>query len=275
MKQSLFFIKMRFALLLAILFSFASAYAYDFEVNGIYYNKNGSVEATVVSGNGYSGDIVIPETVTYAGDTYAVTAIGNDAFNGQANLNSVTIPGSVKTIGSYAFYCCTALTSLNIGEGVTTINDSAFEGCTALTEVTIPNSVTSMAEGYYYDRYDEYWARRGVFAWCSSLTTVKIGNGLTRVPHMCFYKCPALVNLTIGDAVTVIGSRAFWQCSGLVDVNIPNSVTTFEDRVFADCIARGHVSGQDAQRARRPDDRKIQDRLPHADRGQAQRRRAP
>jgi len=73
-----------------------TAMAYDFEVNGIYYNKNGTVEATVVSGNGYSGNIVIPETVTYGNDTYAVTAIGESAFSGQSYLTAITIPAASR-----------------------------------------------------------------------------------------------------------------------------------------------------------------------------------
>lgn len=50
-----------------------SASAYDFVVDGIYYNINGH-ELTVTKDkstySSYSGDVVIPDTVVYDGDLY-------------------------------------------------------------------------------------------------------------------------------------------------------------------------------------------------------------
>ena len=60
-----------------------TAWAYSFEVDGIYYNKNGN-NATVTyrdnNYNSYSGEVTIPSTVTYDGVTYTVTAVGDNAF---------------------------------------------------------------------------------------------------------------------------------------------------------------------------------------------------
>ena len=98
----------------AMLLCAISASAEDFSVDGIYYNITNSKKLTVAvtyQGNSsssyheYSGDVVIPETVTYASKTYAVTRIGSDAFYG-CSLTSVTIPNSVTSIGGYAFYYC-------------------------------------------------------------------------------------------------------------------------------------------------------------------------
>ena len=54
----------------------------------------------------YTGDIVIPESVTYNGNTYSVTSIGSSAFRDCSGLTSVTIPNSVTFIGSSAFRNC-------------------------------------------------------------------------------------------------------------------------------------------------------------------------
>lgn len=54
-----------------------------FSVDGIYYEVVSLSELTceVVSGNEkYTGDIVIPETVTYEGRTFTVISIGRSAF---------------------------------------------------------------------------------------------------------------------------------------------------------------------------------------------------
>ena len=82
-----------------------NAFAYDFEANGIYYNilsvQDKTVEVTYREySNGtyksdYSGNVVIPEQVTYGDNTYSVTSIGERAFISCSALTSVTIPDSV------------------------------------------------------------------------------------------------------------------------------------------------------------------------------------
>ncbi|MBL1488787.1 hypothetical protein ELC62_30545, partial [Klebsiella pneumoniae] len=74
-------------------------------------NKNASVSYEInldkESRSFYSGDVVIPETVTYGGVTYKVTGIKSSAFNACENLTSVTIPNTVTEIADNAFSYCT------------------------------------------------------------------------------------------------------------------------------------------------------------------------
>lgn len=99
MRQRLLFRRI-FATLLLCAFSTIS-WAYDFMVDGIYYNR-GSSTAQVTSGsNLYTGSVTIPSTVTYSGKEYEVTGIEGYAFKGCTSLTSVTIPDGVKSIGEY------------------------------------------------------------------------------------------------------------------------------------------------------------------------------
>ena len=116
----------------AMLCTLISASAYDFEVDGIYYNisseanKEVSVTFKEKYRASYSGVVNIPASVSYNGDTYSVTTIGDYAFEDCSNLHSVTIPNSVTTIKELAFYKCTNMCSITIGSGVEKIGKGAF-----------------------------------------------------------------------------------------------------------------------------------------------------
>ena len=167
--------------LLTLLLSMAgiTAAAHDIAVANkdgktIYYVWTNNKTALAVSYQGtisnsdfndYSGNVVIPESVTYNGATYPVTSIGDRAFCYCSGLTSVTIPNSVTSIGQSAFEGCSELTGVNIPDSVTSIGAYAFLDCSGLTSLTISNSVTNL--------------RSEVFAGCSSLTSVTIPNSVT------------------------------------------------------------------------------------------------
>ena len=96
-----------FSLILSVVFS-TSASAYDVKIDGIYYNLNSegkTAEVTFVDKN-YSGEVVIPSSITSKGKEYTVTSIGNEAFYKCSGLTSVDIPNSVTSIGGGAFEYC-------------------------------------------------------------------------------------------------------------------------------------------------------------------------
>ncbi len=142
----------------------ASAYP-EFAVDGIFYFITDDYDSFTVEvtydynapyGTGtYSGDVVIPKTVTYDGIVFTVTSIGSSAFSYCSSLTSVTIPEGVTSIESSAFSYCSSLTSVIIPESVTSIGSSAFSGCSSLTSVTIPEGVTSIGKSAFSDGIKE------------------------------------------------------------------------------------------------------------------------
>ena len=214
--------------LFVALFATTCLWAHDFEVNGIYYNylNENNVEVTYShfsNSEKYSGEVIIPSTITYNRTTYNVTSIGERAFSQCSSLTSVTIPNSVTSIGNYAFSGCSSLTSITIPENVTSIGNFAFSDCSSLTSITIPENVTSIGNYTFSD--------------CSSLTSITVPENVTSIGNYAFSRCSSLTSITIPNSVTSIGDQAFDNCSSLTSVTIPNSVESIGWRAFQSCIS--------------------------------------
>ena len=222
----------------ALLCSLAAT-AHDFETGGIYYNITDATNKTVevaYQGNyydsyddEYTGSVVIPESVTYNGNIYSVTSIGNRAFGYCEGLTSIEIPNSVTSIGDDAFNNCTGLTSIEIPNSVTSIGDWAFFRCLGLTSIEIPNNVTSIGDYAFCNCIGltsvEFNAENCTTMGSSyypvfsgALLTVVIGENVKNIPAYAFKGCTGLTSITILSSVTSIGDDAFYNCTGLKTV---------------------------------------------------------
>lgn len=200
-------------LTLAVFFA-ANLFASDIEVGGIWYDFN-DIEGTASvtfkgetssSFNEYSGDVVIPETISYNSTTYTVTEIGRQAFLGCDEMTSIKIPNTVTTICSWAFSHCKKLTALHIPASVTQIQGAPNDYCMKTITVDEGNTV--------YDSRDN----------CNAIietatNTLAIGCCGTVIPN----------------TVTSLGWCAFQSCSNLQKIVIPESVGYIDNGCFNDC----------------------------------------
>ena len=244
----------RIFLLFSLLLGVLSAWAYDVELDGIFYNLDKENKTASVASYSYKGAVVIPETISVDGKAYTVTSLGENCFSGCWGLTSITIPNSVTRIGEYCFSSCGGLESIVVESGntvydsrencnaiietatntmhsgcknttipnsVTSLGDGCFSGCWGLTSITIPSSVTSLGEYCFSD--------------CSGLTSITIPNSVTSLGNGCFWFCSGLTSITIPNSVTRLGNQCFYECSGLTSITIPNSVTSLGNDCFGEC----------------------------------------
>ena len=90
-----------------------------------------------------NGELTLPwgeyaDKITAVVVERGVTAIGQMAFYGLENLETVILADSVIEIRNYAFKNCTSLSAIDVGEGMLAIREGAFYNCTELTEIALP-----------------------------------------------------------------------------------------------------------------------------------------
>lgn len=145
----------------------------------------------------------------HIGEGYGVLL--NNAFDGDTNLTAVTLPSTMKVLGKCPFQK------------------------TGIKSIVIPNSVTANTAitDYrpYVNRYvmnseDQCW-----FSGCTSLTSVTIGNGITKLPAYAFDGC-AFRSVSIPSGVTIIDGGAFQDNLHLTSVTIPNTVRQIAGSAF-------------------------------------------
>lgn len=103
-------------------------------------------------------ELEIADSVEYAGVTYAVTVVGEEAFVNDMTVVELETSPVLREIGARAFMACVNLADVELADGLEIIGDAAFAGCTKLPIIFIPSTV----------QYVGFKA----FADCTSLTDI-------------------------------------------------------------------------------------------------------
>lgn len=202
---------------------------------------------TITKYTGTESTVILPSTI----NSWPVTKIGEDAFQDNTTITSVTIPANVTEIGSNAFADCTNLTSVTYGgdwsnltiqSGNPAVEDAVnaqlfdfvftpdntavivrYKGTAA--DVTIPSHykgkpVTMIDHAAFQD---------------SAVTSVTIPDSVTSIPDDAFSFCSQLTNISIPNSVTFIGFSAFNSCTSLKSITLPSSLSTIQSSAFYNC----------------------------------------
>ena len=201
MKKVLLF----FAIILA---NIAVLHAYDFSEispswHTLYYNIIGANKIAVTypaSGSNFwtgfskpTGNVIIPSTVIYGGNTYVVEQIGDHAFEECYDITGITIPNGVVIIGKLSFYDCHSIHS-----------------------VVFPNSLVEIDEK--------------AFMYCESLYSISFSNNLKYIGKQAFENC-GITSVNLPASVVRVYSSAF-ENNPISSININNPEIILDKEVF-------------------------------------------
>lgn len=203
---------------------------------------------TITKYTGTESTVILPSTI----NSWPVTKIGEDAFQDNTTITSVTIPDSVTEIGSNAFADCTNLTSvhyegdwsnLTIQSGNPAVQDAAneqlfdFEFILNNTAVIVNSYNGTAADVTIPSRYKgkPVTAINNAVFPNSAVTSVTIPDSVTSIHDVSFFNCSQLTNISIPNSVTYIGYSAFSYCTSLKSITLPSSLSTISRALFSGC----------------------------------------
>lgn len=203
---------------------------------------------TITKYTGTESTVILPSKIS----SWPVTKIGEDAFQDNTTITSVTIPASVTEIGSNAFAGCTNLTSVNyegdwsnltIQSGNPAVQDAAneqlfdFEFILNNTAVIVNSYNGTAADVTIPSRYKgkPVTAINNAVFPNSAVTSVTIPDSITSIPDAAFVNCSQLTNISIPNSVTYIGFSAFSSCTSLKSITLPSSLSFISGSLFSGC----------------------------------------
>ncbi|MGN0235052.1 MAG: leucine-rich repeat protein, partial [Paludibacteraceae bacterium] len=142
--------------------------------------------------------LTIPDKVTNGTSDYIVSRIAHNAFKGNEDLASVSMPAQLVTIGKCAFMGCKNLKKVVFNEGLETIEDTCFMS-TIIDTLQTPTTLISI----------------GQYSFRSNKSMKKI---------------------ILNEGLQIIGNRAFTSNTNIGDsIVIPSTVTQIGPAVFTSC----------------------------------------
>jgi hypothetical protein len=156
-------------------------------IDGVVYNKTGEklIRCPQLCSLTH---FVVPDSVI---------EIERDAFQ-RTNIESITIPPSVKKIGSGVFKGCLKLSSVNIQAKIEELSYCTFECCKSLKTIIIPDSVKEIHTHAFMD--------------CCALESIKLSSNLLKIGDGAFCRCYSLKEIDFPDSLQEIEYLAFKDC---------------------------------------------------------------
>ncbi len=226
-----------------------ASYAYDFEVDGLYYNLVSASENTceLVGYKGNPTSVTIPLNVNTRGISLSVIGLKEESFLSCNTLKELIVLAPID-IPVSAFEGCSSLTDVILSNGVKTISNKAFYNC-PIDSLYIPNTISRIGEESVNLVKTIYIEDGKTTLDCGgnakSLRKIYIGRNMEtgswyyeKNKRLETFKNTSLCSNTpiesveIGPLVTKISKSQFQSCYLLKHISIPRNVNIVESNAF-------------------------------------------
>lgn len=232
------------------------------------YDKTGWV---IGANKYYQGDIVIPSSISYNNQDYAITKIDGEAFQ-FALFTSVVVSEGITTIGANAFNACRYLQKLILPSTLNTLTNEFSPSSTPYyiqTSKFVNNSQidnTEVTNRLGFKLCDEITdeglaildhAAVKFQGFNGSSTTINVPEGVTKIESgaLCgdgfgaitfpstltsigdgaLESCQYITSIVIPESVNIIGYKAFYGCTSLTSMTIKGQNVEIGYEAFAWC----------------------------------------
>ena len=217
--------------------------AMDSETIGDWFTRNKNIKKVVLGDN--------------------VKTISKNAFNGCANLDSISLGLNVDSIGQDAFTDCAMLMSVNISDvekwcSIALVNEKSnplyfgkkmYVNGVLTTDIVVPETITRIKDYVFYGSpivnlsipESVTIIGENSFKSCKNLANIDLNVGCEEIGTW-FKDMRSVKNVVFGDNVKSIANAAFENCLGLTSVTLGKNITTIPERAFRNCTGLQQIT---------------------------------
>ncbi len=183
-----------------------------------------------------NGQVLIPDTVSYGGQSYTVTYISKNAFSDNHQLRSIHLGASLRDVATGAFYDCSSFEEFIVDE-----DSESFLGKDGLLYDRDMVYLYVVPGGKLFNTYElpssvmRIWT--GAFQGCRNIRKVEINTGVEVIGDEAFRSAVGIQEIYISSDVIEIGNSAFKDCTGLTTLYIYEGVEKIGSSPFSGCTS--------------------------------------
>ncbi len=243
------------------------------EPSGLAFSSRGNNTCVVTGIEDTSLVHVVIPSENAKGET--VIGVADRAFL-SSDIETVTLPSSVKTVEEFAFASCSNLTSIYGAENLSTIQAGAFQKnpklteldlsgatliedyvcleCPSLKKAILPQSLSKLPQGMFCDSGKDLeivWPSNleaignGAFQ-NSKLKKITLPSTVKEIERYAFRYCYELESIQLSASLEIIGAMAFEQCNSLKTLELPNTLSYIAGNAFFYCASLENIKIPDS-----------------------------